>query len=114
MFVEHKEAGEVSEAPAKTLKMSEAIRIGARYRPQAFGSLTDGFGTCALGAAIEGIFGPWSVMTSGGRTCQHLDAIYGERYRAVKNVGGFGIVNLNDELKWSREQIADWLEAEGL
>jgi hypothetical protein len=32
MFVEHKEAGEVTEAPAKITKLSEAIKIGARFQ----------------------------------------------------------------------------------
>jgi hypothetical protein len=35
------------------MTLSEAIRLGAMLKPQAFGDYTDGRGTCAWGAASE-------------------------------------------------------------
>lgn len=115
MFVEHKEVGETKEAPAKTLKLSEAIRIGCALRPvQAFGDLTDGVGTCALGAALEGIYGYGSVASvyvydSGKRNCRDLDSyLGGDKWRELP------IAIHNDYDRWPREKIADWLESQGL
>lgn len=111
MFVETKEHGEVQQAPATvgTLKLSDAIRIGARYRPQAFGELYEHGATCALGAAIEGIFGYGEIYTAGGkRNCVDLDNYFGS-----KKWRDFDIPRKNDLSRWSREQIADWLESQG-
>src|ERR1700694_1708266 len=58
MFVEHKEVGEVTEAPARTLKLSEAIRIGCGMdAPNDGRSFFHGGGPCAVGAAHDAIFG---------------------------------------------------------
>lgn len=35
------------------MKLSEAIRLGAMLKPQAFGADIEGDSTCAIGAAIE-------------------------------------------------------------
>src|SRR5581483_5532726 len=55
MFVEHKEVGEVTEAPAKTLKMSEAIRLGKPLIGEA--ESDSSYQLCALGCAWAGVRG---------------------------------------------------------
>lgn len=111
MFVEHKEAVEVTEAPAKTLKLSEAIRIGATYRPQVRGvwfSHANG-GSCALGAAWEGAFGKVTRETWAHANGTELALRFGIPSSIISE-----IAKRNDQGLMSREQIANWLEAQGL
>jgi len=105
------------------MKLSEAIRAGAKLRPQGFGSgLERKPGTsCATLAAGEAFLG---VM------CR--DEV--QAYKVIKNAGidtcnifltkcpqcdssGFSLwclcIHLNDTHRWSREEIADWLQREG-
>lgn len=91
--------GQVTE---RKLKPSEAMRLGAKLRPQCRGAYYGINGSCALGALFEA---------------------YGLRNRAGEinweTVGlSFGlsqtIAHLNDDERWTREQIADWLESKGL
>jgi hypothetical protein len=104
MFVEHKEAVETTEAPAKTLKLSEAIRIGARRKPQCFNCFFNGVGTCAMGAAAEA-----RGWTPGyGNPYTYLPEVRNSK----TNLGG-QISSKNDHQSLSREQIADWLESQG-
>jgi hypothetical protein len=85
-----------------TLKLSEAIRLGAMLHPQAFGQLHSSEGTCALGAAEDAGF--------------QLASILGKnQFYRCPVCGGFGtlpvIIELfNDWHRWTREQIADWVE----
>ncbi len=86
------------------LKLSEAIRIGARLRPQCTRTYWHNGGTCAIGAALEATGFPVFRSTQG--ICEHIErhwptAPTGDIYR--RNDGGE-----------SRESIADWLEAQGL
>ncbi len=112
MFVEHKEAGEVSEAPAKVLKLSDAIRVGAALRPQCTGDLFRSGRSCALGAAYEG---------ATGEVCGHYDyGLVTKRFPILKGKGGDGSLNKlgtaifdRNDSGMSRESIADWLEAQG-
>lgn len=110
------------------MKLSEAIRLGAMLKPQAFGRISgpvDGprgpgdvlglrfvLGTCALGAAYDAGFirqladadvhdvemycpacGQWSYG--------------GEAVALVNHI----VMHLNDEHRWTRERIADWVES---
>lgn len=54
MFVEHKEALEITEAPARTMTFSEAIRIG---KPLVNDESTHSYRLCALGCAWAGVRG---------------------------------------------------------
>lgn len=89
-------------APAK-LKLSQAIRIGAKIRPQCRGEFFANGGSCALGAAVEAITGkadanfpgPWEVF-----------------FNAPDQI--FGALLVRNDDGQSRESIADWLEAQGL
>ncbi len=114
MFVEHKEQGEVKEAPAKTLRLSEAIRIGASMRPQTkpgeCGPFSRGH-SCALGAAYEAIGGQYSGTMSTTPVCDALAALGMFGTREDELVGS--IIIKNDHGGWTRERIADWLEAQG-
>lgn len=110
MFVETKEAGEVQQAPAKVLKLSEAMRIGAGIRPQTKCDLFNEHGSCALGAAYEGATGsrcyPWqySLVTN---AFPSLGDPSGKLNRL-----GREIFRRNDDGD-TRETIADWLESQG-
>jgi hypothetical protein len=100
------------------MKLSEAIRQGAALRPQAHGDyhqvLENGtVCTCALGAAYEAITGhvPPSVYDEGAGSIVDnaiIDATYANAYTYAR------IVRWNDEEGATREQIAAWLEEEGL
>jgi len=100
------------------MKLSEAMRLGAMMRPQAFGVLInrDTGGTCAIGAVMDavGILGQFGAH---GR----LQEVYPEL--TFQSVGGTinpitgavysrwqTIVDLNNYHKWTRERIADWIE----
>lgn len=114
MFVEHKEVGEIATAPAKTLKLSEAIRIGAQIRPQCSVEFYDDGKSCALGAALEAIGKRDEAMSYRANEVAwpyewiSKYFVLPEDFDELKDVG-----YLNDE-GLSREQIADHLEAKGL
>lgn len=99
------------------MRLHEAIRLGAMNTEQGFGplSITSDTAPCALGAArhAAGIFtthlyvynalmARWPVLGTyvvfpikdGGWRPTLVEAIY----------------TLNDTFRWSREQIADWVE----
>lgn len=103
MFVEHKEALEAVEVIPAELKFSEALRIGARLRPQGRYQLFDGQRTCALGAMAEAM--GWIPTTGAGD--------FGSLPERIKSWPLFGDVFKRNDTGWSREQIADWLEAQG-
>ena len=84
------------------MKLSEAMRLGALLGPQAFGQfITKDGGGCAMGAAIQACSGAaWPVLLTYA-TCPAC----GE-----KNPAGAIIMHLNDDHRWTREQIADWVQ----
>ncbi len=97
------------------MRLSEAIRLGAMLKPQAFGDYTDGIGTCALGAANEAIGlsanddeteGPWPFIAI-GLPCPSCGVTLG----ADPETGlGEMVEHLNDYHRWTREVIADFVE----
>lgn len=107
-----------TEAPAtpektKPLKLSEAIRLGAMMTEQTFGEFGDDERTCAIGAAQKALGLPVSAMGP-------LNDLLGSRgakepcdHPYAWSVGAL-IMHLNDDDKWPREKIADWLETLGL
>ncbi len=104
------------------MKLSEAIRLGAMLRPQAFFRLFDrgNGGTCAMGAAADAIGAldhqlncytsdfkskrpnEWRSLFGVNPLCPTCAMTHG----SVCEV----IVCLNNDQRWSREQIADWVE----
>ncbi len=99
--------------PETKLRLSEAMRLGAMLSPQGFGTFRNRKGaTCALGAVAEAIGG-----------IEHLRLVYPILDRRAEYpvadkafYGGSSlfdtIVQLNDVHCWTRERIADWIEAE--
>lgn len=93
--------------------MSEAIRLGSMMAPQGFDMFMDGEGhTCALGAAGAAV----GVDFQG--TMLHPSKVWPALLEAVPCPTGDGyhyalvlvISHLNDLHRWTREQIADWVE----
>jgi hypothetical protein len=104
-----------------TMKLSEAIRLGAMLKPQRFGGLYVDSGTCALGAAMDAIGAlpkKQSVICSDAEWEPALRLWGGLLDRRVAHPVNASpedlvchvITNLNDSHKWTREQIADWVE----
>ncbi len=115
------------------MELSDAIRAGAKLRPQAFGSAygtaEDGsLGTCALGAAYEAAGCLTFTAESDGGKQIHLrtgiaDAfpVLGERYDEPLPCGCKSvlirtqiegiIIHLNDKHRWPREVIAKWVRS---
>lgn len=90
-----------------TLKLSEAIRIGARMRPRGTGFLFAKGLSCALGAAWEGLGNEPLNVTDPG-----YEGIYQELYRRHGKDMCRQVLRMNDQ-GWTREAIADWLESRG-
>jgi hypothetical protein len=114
MFVEHekRDPGISREHSLTPMKLSEAIREGAKLRPQGFGELCEQGRTCALGAAIEGVWGygsVWAYETKDGKNCIDLATHFRNPHESLY----WDITTKNDHEKWSRERIADWLESQG-
>lgn len=95
------------------MKLSEAIRLGSTLAPQAFGNFKHGGGTCALGAAWEAVCGDigvgildlpsdWSWTGRTSVECPACDAPSGSVTRVI--------THLNDDHRWTREAIADWVK----
>lgn len=99
------------EQKSGTLKLSQAMRIGAKLRPQCFDTSVSGGKSCALFAAAEAL--GWEY---------HEPAHTYEAIRIIKEKTGVNygdsrvpdIVGMNDKNRMTREQIADALEAQGL
>jgi len=105
--------------PHGTKELAAFIRAGSVRRPdQAFGDYYSGKdASCALGAAYEAMY---RLPAEPGRPGRDLDWFF-DCLDTVKACPGEGcrkklflaaiIVHLNDDHRWSREQIADWLAA---
>ncbi len=102
----------------KFTKLSQAIRLGATFHPQCFKAFVERNGlreaeaTCALGAAY---------LATGGEVGQYglNSTIVGDHLKArfpgqLNDHTLQHIINLNDVMHYSREEIADKLEAQGL
>lgn len=110
MFVDEKAVGETAEQKNRKLKLSEAIRIGAQYRPQCQGAWFSSDGSCALGAAYEALHGYGNIAGF-----QRIDNHGNNLMEALGAPPSFlgEITWRNDHAGMTREQIADWLEAKG-
>lgn len=98
------------------MKLSKAIREGAKLHSQGFGEWAMEYSgtvfTCALGAAHEAAL---------GKTPAQMDTVplIVERLNHVIDTPidtelAWGIIDRNDTERQTREQIADWLEGMGL
>src|SRR5882762_300527 len=114
MFVETKEAGEVAEAPAKIAKISEAIRIGARLRPQCTGQMFLHGKSCALGAAYEALYGYPGLDVVQMNTVIEGSCALNWLPKGFPTMAKYdSAIFMKNDSGETREQIADWLEALG-
>jgi hypothetical protein len=103
----------------KVMPLSQAIRLGATMKPQAFGYFygDDGRSSCALGAAADAI-GADPERLEFARTWQFADVfdqpLCPECGKNADERDGDGdkdiIIHLNDVHQWTRESIADFVE----
>lgn len=120
MFVETKEAGEVQQAPAKVLKLSEAMRIGAAVIPEAHS-----WCGCAIATAYYAITGRDFSQKASEYMVLDAPFVSTTGYRRYKGVAWrfaeeFGFdpeitkkAESSHNLGMTRLQIADWLESQG-
>lgn len=104
-------------------KFAELMREGAAKRPQGFGSLFptqyDGRLSCALGAAWEVIHN--NILSNGlDMWPKWIDSLFIQQVNfpcgcragcVVVGSVGSAITHLNDDKRWTRERIADWVES---
>jgi hypothetical protein len=91
------------------MKLSEAIRAGAKLRPQGRGGFMSQwmYGTsCAMLAAYEAVNG-WPKSKGAALLVWHCHEEFGITKDQMKEV-----VDLNDNKCMTREEIADWVERE--
>jgi hypothetical protein len=105
------------------MRLSEAIRLGAMLKPQAFGRYFDQGRSCAMGAALEArgfcaasndfptqVSEEWWPWTrNGDARCPMLCAAWKRDWHERPDCFRAVIAHLNDSHKWTREQIADWV-----
>ena len=103
------------------MRLSEAIRLGAMLKPQGFGAgsaiLNDVSPTCALGAAADACgletgyhaYEKWRFLGNAAPPCPGCGCDAAARDYCVSDIGDV-VWHLNDEHKWTREAIADWVE----
>jgi hypothetical protein len=113
------------------LKLSEAIRLGAMMTTQAFGEIETEDGTCALGAAVQAAGCPREMVTDFSRGLGTRPIPPGAQAMLIyipynwhqlliqdeacpecglRSPMSRQIPHLNDEHRWTRERIADWIE----
>lgn len=112
------------------MRLSEAMRLGAMMGRQLFNHLVDGMDSCAIGAVVLTIGVELSRLKTHQiwdadalrRRWPFLDAIVQQPCACAREPRprAFGrnecdlwptIVHLNNEHRWSRECIADWIES---
>jgi hypothetical protein len=103
-------------------ELADFIRAGSARGPQCFGSYFDEKGgSCALGAVYEGVYR--LPRKHGSLVPDHLERLFrclDEMSKGCPDQHGCTkrlplaamIVHLNDDHRWSREQIAEWLTQE--
>ncbi len=95
------------------LKLSEAMRLGAMLKPQGFWALRPKETACALDAVRlavgrEPLLADLWPILDGPATCP----VCGEDPHYALSLAQVIATHLNDTHRWTREQIADWIEAE--
>jgi hypothetical protein len=112
----------VTELQRDQKELADAIRVGSQRGPQCFGSYFDEKGgSCALGAVYEGVY--HLPRGHGKLVPNHLERLFrclDEMTKRCPHQQGCikrlplaaMIVHLNDDHRWSREQIAEWLTQE--
>jgi hypothetical protein len=94
-----------------TMKLSEAILLGAMVSPQAFRALFRDDGACALGGALlaVGAIGE-PALRSVRRRWPWVVAVSANCPSCGCSCPVFGVItHLNDTHRWTREQVAGWV-----
>lgn len=92
------------------MRMYEAMRLGAMLGPQLVGVLVNSAGGfCARGAALLGA-GENNLYMFPVETALRCDCPAGCFLAVPLRNLGYTVVHLNNDHRWTREQIADWLE----
>jgi hypothetical protein len=111
-----------TELQTEQKELAEFIRAGSSRGPQCFGSYFDEKGgSCALGAVYEGVY--HLPREHGKLVPDHLERLFRcldemtkrcpDQHECKKRLPlASMIVHLNDDHRWSREQIAEWLTQE--
>lgn len=107
MFVETKTDGETRTEIEPRIKLSAAIRIGARLSGKACGFFVDEIGnTCAQGAALLAV----GMLDKDFIKChRNMEKLWPDANLAIVSE----IAARNNNMGQTREEIADWLEAQG-
>lgn len=102
--------------------LSQAIREGAKLRPQIGGTMHAPAGSCAIGAASEALFEGNRFVPGYHEVAEvfpyieHVSIKCPAESECTDEIGtkplGSIVVHLNDHHRWTREAIADWLETE--
>ncbi len=102
------------------MKLSEAMRIGAKIRPQAYNVFFDRidgeFCSCAFGAVLEAEIGFLDQCELLSIRLEQIHNIHEYIIDPILNIQSsiYRVVTfLNDTEKWTREAIADYLESQG-
>lgn len=90
----------------KIQKLSQAIRLGATFRPQCNGSYFNNGRSCAIGAAYEAITGLTDVEDG------IVGRVLNTRFQLPENM--LSRVVFRNDCGETREEISDWLEGQGL
>lgn len=110
------------------MKLSDAILLGSTMRPQIHGRLSDGEGTCAMGAASDAV-GVLDAVLSAKYGNERM-ALIESRFPGICSGGRYScpcggsarrtecpdlcslgpmVMHLNDDHFWTRERIASWV-----
>lgn len=111
----------VTELESEQKELADFIRAGSTRGPQCFGSYFDEKGgSCALGAVYDGVY--HLPRKHGKLVPDHLERLFRCLDEVTKRCPHEKcakrlplaplIVHLNDDHRWTREQIADWLTQE--
>lgn len=95
------------------MKLSEAIRLGAMLKPQGFGvgAFYSSVATCAMGAALDALGAhsdDWATEMCARYQVLSIEGSCPECDKFERVISR--IWHLNDTHRWTREQIADWVE----
>jgi hypothetical protein len=101
-----------------TMKLSEAIRMNGMMKPQGFGgiSIADPDAPCALGGALQSVGRQLPFVSEPNYNFVRDIWPFLDEERDCPECGYTGhpmyviIYHLNDVHRWTRAQIADWVE----
>lgn len=112
----------VSICERDAMKLSEAIRAGAKMRPQTRGTIFSRGKSCAIGAALEGsglsayradVDNDYYLLSLARTSWPWATRVVAAPIKGMRDSGVLNVVwRLNDNRMWSREAIAEWVEVE--